>query len=1320
MAEGPRITYTVNAKTDEANRALRQVESQGQKAGDSTAASFRSAGATIETSVRTSTRALDRMLDSIEKKSREVGRTQLESQIARVKEIQAAFGGSDSARYDRATAALQRFEAQQRRVDEVAAKAQFGRGLEAAQAASQRATAASDRFQAALVKVNNAHKAEESAIESKIRSLEREAALKGKTGSARTTAQAQQFAIDNPNLSAEQGRRAAVAFEQMGQAATSAEAPVGGLFARIGGGTAIAAAAAAATLKLGLEISGLVKESALYAARTQQLKIAQDAVAASSHISASALEAQVQQVEALNISQQDARLGVLRLAAANIDYTKAAQIARIAQNAGRVANITTAESFERLVHGLTTAQPELLRALGLNVSFEQAYAKMGASLGKTANDLTEAEKRLAGFNALVEAGSRIDGVYAASSKTVSGQLLSMHTFLDKARQVLGDQFLPLLEPLVARTVEWAKALPDAIKAGRELLDTVLAPMNVILSDQKIFTIVFDVVGRAAGRDLSPQAIIDFIGTNFVKGSVAIGRPFGAALRGASLGDEFDKSASDDLWTWLTKTGAVQRRKEDLASRRETGESEMAKTIAAKFLADQQNTLFSVQQRLAGLNAQRDNLWKSINDALSKGGNPETLKEQQQQLKANFAELTKLEAQQKSLQKAEALPEQRRELEITAAKDAATAWGKAWGVIVGGQESAYEKAAARLQQLREEHKLTDAIAKNIMRQADAESFIARLELARKQRGDAVEKMTAQADAFMKSQDELTAAQNKYRDESTAIWEKAGQERVAIEEASLSRSRDAELRKLDLVRGYSVSEKVAVEQQKLAIEQEYLNKSQALQRDKLDREISDLQRKAFGGAADDVDLAVRFQAIDQYKKERMRSIESQGTSDMSKVRDDAAIKQVQIISDAWQRQYDSLKRGFEGLFDSALTGGRNFFDSLRRIALGAFLTPVKEAFANWAASFFLPLFGARVNGSSAGRPPGSFGGGFGGGLGQLAGLGAIFSGTGTDPRIMYSNGGGGGGNAALAQLMGIGGGFGGYPATTPPFVSGASTGKFGGFGNVFSLAGAKGFLSQLGNIGYGPKGGDFGGEVAGSYRGVGGTTGGLMLAGGGMLAFDGLRRGGWLGVGETTAGGALIGAKFGGPIGAVIGAAVGFTAGLVRLFIKGAEEKMIEKVKAKFGVTVDRSFAKTLVEQSKAYGSIDLFLSAQQTRDMIWLYAEMTNQKNKSGLVDNTPRGVFLQQQGGSIYQSGVYSGGQAYGYGSSLPSIGTLLPMTPQNVYVSIQADGQATSDLMKGEAVNFINNNPRVIQAASNVSASQSSGRLTAAANYTDPLATTI
>ncbi|MBI4875414.1 MAG: hypothetical protein HY822_12340, partial [Acidobacteria bacterium] len=90
----------------------------------------------------------------------------------------------------------------------------------------------------------------------------------------------------------------------------------------------------------------------------------------------------------------------------------------------------------------------------------------------------------------------------------------------------------------------------------------------------------------------------------------------------------------------------------------------------------------------------------------------------------------------------------------------------------------------------------------------------------------------------------------------------------------------------------------------------------------------------------------------------------------------------------------------------------------------------------------------------------------------------------------------------------------------------------------------------------------------------------LMGGAALALYGLQRGGKLGLAMTTAGGAAIGFKFGGPIGAGVGAWIGFWAGVARLFVKGAQEKAREKIKATYGVDIsDKGVLKQIVEMAK---------------------------------------------------------------------------------------------------------------------------------------------
>jgi hypothetical protein len=219
---------------------------------------------------------------------------------------------------------------------------------------------------------------------------------------------------------------------------------------------------------------------------------------------------------------------------------------------------------------------------------------------------------------------------------------------------------------------------------------------------------------------------------------------------------------------------------------------------------------------------------------------------------------------------------------------------------------------------------------------------------------------------------------------------------------------------------------------------------------------------------------------------------------------------------------------------------------------------------------------------------------------------------------------------------------------------------------------------------------------------------MLAGGAVLVMDGLRRGGWAGVGETTAGGALIGAKFGGPLGAAIGAIAGFAAGMIRKYwIKGAMEKAREKIKAIYGVDVsDSGVLKQIVEAAKqSYGgNLDLAIRSKDIRDLIELYVMSTGQK-PTGL-SGTMRSLDLVQSGGSLYQSSGYANGSALPGLGGLPTLDRVGGGVASNAGpLVIQLDGPATTALLRGEAVQAIIDNPRAVQSATMSATRSNAGR---------------
>jgi hypothetical protein len=551
-------------------------------------------------------------------------------------------------------------------------------------------------------------------------------------------------------------------------------------------------------------------------------------------------------------------------------------------------------------------------------------------------------------------------------------------------------------------------------------------------------------------------------------------------------------------------------------------------------------------------------------------------------------------------------------------------------------------------------------------------------------------------------ELFQARLRYNEEVARQNLDHVRELLQVEQQRAGFDRDARLRALEAMDAQTIEQKVAVEQQKAKIEIEYLEQVHGIKQRLFDLETSqrvldyELEMKRLGFQAGEIQARI---AEYTQQREEIRQANQEATDvGIDAARQNAANRTVEMIRDHNRRVFDSFKRQAEGVFDALLTKSQSIWSAIGNSFKTALLTAIKDVVTSRVAAMLMQLFtGQKVSFASAG----SGNGGVLSGLGGMLGIGAI-------PVF------GAGGSGPIPG--GAAGGWG-----TPPFVP--AGGGSGGIGGVASAAGTGGLFSKAG----------LAGTLANvkSFLGIGGSVqlapgvattwqaatlgqklssigkSNAALMGGALLALDGLRRGGWLGVGETTAGGALIGFKYGGPLGAAIGAGIGFAAGIVRLFVKGAQEKAREKIKATYGVDIsDKGLLKEIVDIAKQGfgGNLDVAIRGQQIRDLVELYAMSTGQKPTG--MPGTARPLDLVQSGGSLFQSPGYSNGMALAGWGGLPTLDRITGGVPSGAgNVVIQLDGPATTALLRGEAVQAIADNPRAVQGATMSAARSNSGR---------------
>src|SRR5579885_2860307 len=495
-------------------------------------------------------------------------------------------------------------------------------------------------------------------------------------------------------------------------------------------------------------------------------------------------------------------------------------------------------------------------------------------------------------------------------------------------------------------------------------------------------------------------------------------------------------------------------------------------------------------------------------------------------------------------------------------------------------------------------------------------------------------------------------------------------LGIEEQRAGIAREAQLRALDATNAQTLEQKLAVEQRKAAIEVEYLTRVHEIRMRLFDLETSrmvieeEANLKQLGYRADEIHA--RIAELTAQRDEIRRFQQEAADAAIQGARETAAIRQAQIVRDQNQRIFDSFKRQADGIFDALLTKSQSIWSAIGNSLKTALLTAIKDVVTSRVAALLMQLFtGTRV--SLAGG--GASGGGALGRFGGLLGIGAA---------PVFGQGGG-------PIPGGAAGGWG-----TPPFIPSKGGGGWAGL-----LGGWKDFLGFGGGVQYAPgKAVTWEAATMGQKLSALGRSNAALL-GGATLAMLGLQRGGVSGLAMTTAGGALIGFKYGGPIGAAIGAGVGAVAGLVRLFVKAAQENAREKIKATYGVDIrDKGVLKQIVDIAKQGfgGNLDIAIRSQQIRELVEMYALSTGQST-SGLPA-TMRPVSLLQQGGSLFQSS--SGGLTLDRISGSPSAAA-----PTVINITVPG----AKEFFEKETVRLVVENPRAVQSAAMAATKQNAGR---------------
>ena len=142
------------------------------------------------------------------------------------------------------------------------------------------------------------------------------------------------------------------------------------------------------------------------AAQVEQLTQGLVALGQASGLSMVSLSKGLQESTKYSISLQDSMRQVAQITSAGFDTSVIERLGTVATNTSIALGRDVQDSMNRLVKGATKLEPELLDELGIMVRIDEASQKYAQSLGKSASQLTNFEKRQGFMNAVLAEGEQ--------------------------------------------------------------------------------------------------------------------------------------------------------------------------------------------------------------------------------------------------------------------------------------------------------------------------------------------------------------------------------------------------------------------------------------------------------------------------------------------------------------------------------------------------------------------------------------------------------------------------------------------------------------------------------------------------------------------------------------------------------------------------------------------------------------------------------------------------------------------------------------------------------------------------------------------------
>jgi hypothetical protein len=205
-------------------------------------------------------------------------------------------------------------------------------------------------------------------------------------------------------------------------------------------------AAAAGFTALGVTGLNTAKGLAMGASQGEKMRVALYEVGKGAGVARSEIDRGIEGIKQYDITGRVATSTMQSFIRYNMGGADAAaKLASVTKDFAATAGIDADDALQRITTGLQFMNTRMLRSAGIYLDNTKVMQEYATSVGRTASQLTEGERRQAMMNAIYEQATTVQGAHAAVMATAAGQFMELEHQSGILKAQLGAALLPALK-----------------------------------------------------------------------------------------------------------------------------------------------------------------------------------------------------------------------------------------------------------------------------------------------------------------------------------------------------------------------------------------------------------------------------------------------------------------------------------------------------------------------------------------------------------------------------------------------------------------------------------------------------------------------------------------------------------------------------------------------------------------------------------------------------------------------------------------------------------------------------------------------------------